>query len=64
MQVKKLSMFLFLPCSQVSSLNLLRVISKQEGKAIEDLNAGIICDWFQKDKEKREKDFDSATLKW
>ena len=30
----------------------------------EQLNAGIICDWFQKDKEKREKDFDSATLKW
>ena len=50
--------------SQVSSLNLLRVVSKQEGIPIEQLNAGIICDWFQKDKEKREKDFDSATLKW
>ncbi|KAI5081007.1 hypothetical protein GOP47_0004190 [Adiantum capillus-veneris] len=48
----------------VSSLNLLRIIAQQEGKAIEDLNAGIICDWFQKDKAKRETDFDSATLQW
>lgn len=48
----------------VSSLNLLRVISKQEGVAIEQLNAGIVCDWFQKDKEKRETDLESATLKW
>eukprot|EP00250_Pteridium_aquilinum_P016629 c23205_g1_i2 orf=447-860(-) len=48
----------------VSSLNLLRVISKQEGVPVEDLNAGIICDWFQKDKAKRETDFESATLKW
>jgi len=48
----------------VSSLNLLRVIAEQEGAAIEDLNAGRICDWFQKDKEKRDQDIDSATLKW
>lgn len=48
----------------VSSLNLLRIISKQEGVPIEELNAGKICDWFQKDKAKREKDVESATLKW
>ncbi|KAL2623299.1 hypothetical protein R1flu_003504 [Riccia fluitans] len=35
----------------VSSLNLLRIISEQEGVHIEELNAGMICDWFQKDKE-------------
>jgi hypothetical protein len=40
------------------------VIAEQEGAAIEDLNAGRICDWFQKDKEKRDQDIDSATLKW
>ncbi|KAH7443950.1 hypothetical protein KP509_02G057700 [Ceratopteris richardii] len=48
----------------VSSLNLLRIISKQEGVPIEELNAGIICDWFQKDKVKREIDYESATLQW
>ncbi|MCO5571356.1 hypothetical protein L7F22_025094 [Adiantum nelumboides] len=47
----------------VSSLNLLRIIAKQEGKTIEELNAGVICDWFQKDKAKGETD-DSATLQW
>ncbi|KAH9309171.1 hypothetical protein KI387_037082 [Taxus chinensis] len=48
----------------ISSLNLLRVISEQEGKPIEELNAGRICDWFVKDKTKREQDINSATLKW
>ncbi|KAL3690827.1 hypothetical protein R1sor_004478 [Riccia sorocarpa] len=48
----------------VSSLNLLRIISEQEGVPIEQLNAGLICDWFQKDKVKREQDINSATLKW
>jgi hypothetical protein len=49
---------------QVSSLNLLRVIAEQEGVPIEELNAGRLCDWFQRDKAKRETDFESATLKW
>lgn len=49
---------------QISSLNLLRVIAEQEGVPIEELNAGRVCDWFQKDKVKRETDMDSATLKW
>lgn len=48
----------------ISSLNLLRVIAEQEGVAIEELNAGRVCDWFQKDKAKRETDMESATLKW
>ncbi|BBN13730.1 hypothetical protein MPTK1_6g05870 [Marchantia polymorpha subsp. ruderalis] len=48
----------------VSSLNLLRIVSEQEGVPIEELNAGMICDWFQKDKVKREQDINSATLKW
>lgn len=32
--------------------------------AIEELNAGRICDWFMKDKLKREQDLGSAVLKW
>eukprot|EP00262_Sarcandra_glabra_P015021 TRINITY_DN4549_c0_g1_i1.p1 TRINITY_DN4549_c0_g1~~TRINITY_DN4549_c0_g1_i1.p1 ORF type:complete len:144 (+),score=24.57 TRINITY_DN4549_c0_g1_i1:39-470(+) len=48
----------------ISSLNLLRVISEQEGFPIEELNAGRVCDWFMKDKLKREQDLDSAVLQW
>ena len=49
---------------QISSLNLLGVISEQEGCAIEELNAGKICDWFVKDKLKREQKPESAVLQW
>lgn len=49
---------------QISSLNLLRVISEQEGCSIEELNAGKICDWFLKDKLKREQNMESAVLQW
>ncbi|KAK9085060.1 hypothetical protein Sjap_025471 [Stephania japonica] len=48
----------------ISSLNLLRVISEQEGIPIEELNAGKICDWFVKDKLKREQNLESAVLQW
>ncbi|CAN4117435.1 unnamed protein product [Withania somnifera] len=48
----------------ISSLNLLRVIAEQEGCSIEELNAGRICDWFLKDKLKREQNLDSAVLQW
>ncbi|KAH7652946.1 ArsR-like helix-turn-helix domain-containing protein [Dioscorea alata] len=48
----------------ISSLNLLRVISEQEGVSIEELNAGRVCDWFLKDKLKREQDIGSAVLQW
>ncbi|XP_062082670.1 uncharacterized protein LOC133788984 [Humulus lupulus] len=48
----------------ISSLNLLRVISEQEGCSIEELNAGKVCDWFVKDKLKREQNLDSAVLQW
>ncbi|XP_021294349.1 uncharacterized protein LOC110424158 [Herrania umbratica] len=48
----------------ISSLNLLRVISEQEGCSIEELNAGRVCDWFVKDKLKREQNLDSAVLQW
>ncbi|KAG2238234.1 hypothetical protein Bca4012_023464 [Brassica carinata] len=48
----------------ISSLNLLRVISEQEGCSIEELNAGKICDWFLKDKLKREQNMESAVLQW
>ncbi|XP_010277918.1 PREDICTED: uncharacterized protein LOC104612259 [Nelumbo nucifera] len=48
----------------ISSLNLLRVISEQEGLPIEELNAGRICDWFLKDKLKREQNLESAVLQW
>ncbi|XP_047069491.1 uncharacterized protein LOC124677552 isoform X1 [Lolium rigidum] len=48
----------------ISSLNLLRVISEQEGMPIEDLNAGRVCDWFLKDKLKQEQNIGSAVLQW
>ncbi|CAL1372525.1 unnamed protein product [Linum trigynum] len=48
----------------ISSLNLLKVMSEQEGCAIEELNAGKVCDWFLKDKLKREQSLDSAVLQW
>uniref|UniRef100_A0ACD5UW55 Uncharacterized protein n=1 Tax=Avena sativa TaxID=4498 RepID=A0ACD5UW55_AVESA len=48
----------------ISSLNLLRVISEQEGMAIEELNAGRVCDWFLKDKLKQEQNLDTAVLQW
>ncbi|KAK4283940.1 hypothetical protein QN277_000837 [Acacia crassicarpa] len=48
----------------ISSLNLLRVISEQEGCSIEELNAGRVCDWFLKDKLKREQNIESAVLQW
>ncbi|CAH2078368.1 unnamed protein product [Thlaspi arvense] len=48
----------------ISSLNLLRVISEQEGCSIEELNAGKVCDWFLKDKLKREHNIESAVLQW
>ncbi|XP_027339096.1 uncharacterized protein LOC113852899 [Abrus precatorius] len=48
----------------ISSLNLLRVISEQEGCPIEDLNAAKVCDWFLKDKLKREQNIASAVLQW
>ncbi|CDP17922.1 unnamed protein product [Coffea canephora] len=48
----------------VSSLNLLKVIAEQEGCAIEELNAGRVCDWFLKDKLKREQNLESAVLQW
>ncbi|KAK8575278.1 hypothetical protein V6N12_062954 [Hibiscus sabdariffa] len=48
----------------ISSLNLLRVVSEQEGCSIEELNAGKVCDWFVKDKLKREQDIDTAVLQW
>ncbi|KAG9452781.1 hypothetical protein H6P81_005685 [Aristolochia fimbriata] len=48
----------------ISSLNLLRVISEQEGCPIEELNAGKVCDWFVKDRLKREQNIESAVLQW
>eukprot|EP00244_Chara_vulgaris_P007111 TRINITY_DN2669_c0_g1_i1.p1 TRINITY_DN2669_c0_g1~~TRINITY_DN2669_c0_g1_i1.p1 ORF type:complete len:273 (-),score=42.29 TRINITY_DN2669_c0_g1_i1:114-932(-) len=54
----------FLARLTISSLNLLRKISQQEGVPIEELNAGKIVDWFTKDKVKREDGSDSAVLKW
>ncbi|CAN1854465.1 hypothetical protein LINPERHAP1_LOCUS41325 [Linum perenne] len=48
----------------ISSLNLLKVVAEQEGCRIEELNAGKVCDWFLKDKLKREQSIDSAVLQW
>ncbi|KAK3143605.1 hypothetical protein QOZ80_4AG0302390 [Eleusine coracana subsp. coracana] len=48
----------------ISSLNLLRVISEQEGVPIEELNAGRVCDWFVKDKLKREQNVGTPVLQW
>ncbi|GJW61947.1 hypothetical protein Tco_0111282 [Tanacetum coccineum] len=47
----------------ISSLNLLRVIAEQEECTIEELNAGRVCDWFVKDKLKREQNLD-CVLEW
>lgn len=55
---------LYVFCWQISSLNLLRVISEQEGVPIEELNAGRVCDWFLKDKLKREQGLGTAVLQW
>lgn len=41
-----------------------REISEQEGVPIEELNAGLVCDWFVKDKLKREQNVGSAVLQW
>lgn len=56
--------YFFIFFLQISSLNLLKVIGEQEGCSIEELNAGKICDWFLKDKLKREQNLDSAVLQW
>ncbi|KMZ58023.1 hypothetical protein ZOSMA_7G00520 [Zostera marina] len=48
----------------ISSLNLLRIVAEQEGLPIEELNAGSVCDWFVKDKLKREQNIDTAVLQW
>ncbi|KAK7302687.1 hypothetical protein RJT34_13582 [Clitoria ternatea] len=48
----------------ISSLNLLRVISEQEGCPIEELSAAKVCDWFLKDNLKRQNNIDSAVLQW
>ena len=50
--------------AQISSLNLLRVISEQENVSIEQLNAGRVCDWFVKDKAKRDQGDESSVLDW
>ncbi|PWA52531.1 hypothetical protein CTI12_AA453390 [Artemisia annua] len=47
----------------ISSLNLLKVIAEQEECSIEELNAGRVCDWFVKDKLKREQNLD-CVLEW
>ena len=49
---------------KISSLNLLKVIAEEEKCSIEELNAGRLCDWFLKDKLKREQNLDSAVLQW
>lgn len=49
---------------QISSLNLLRVVAEEEGCSMEELNAGKVCDWFVKDKLKREQNPESAVLQW
>mmetsp|Transcript_40816 Transcript_40816/g.76388 ORF Transcript_40816/g.76388 Transcript_40816/m.76388 type:complete len:149 (-) Transcript_40816:527-973(-) len=54
----------FLARLTVSSLNLLKVIAKEEDCTIEELNAGRIADWFTKDNERRQTDPDDAVLKW
>jgi len=58
------SLLLICVCFQISSLNLLRVVSEQEACTIEELNAGRVCDWFLKDKLKREQNIESAVLQW
>lgn len=40
------------------------MIAEEEECSIEELNAGRLCDWFLKDKLKREQNLDSAVLQW
>ena len=40
------------------------MIAEEEKCSIEELNAGRLCDWFLKDKLKREQNLDSAVLQW
>eukprot|EP00850_Spirogloea_muscicola_P024486 SM000910S24375 [mRNA] locus=s910:185:834:+ [translate_table: standard] len=54
----------FLARLTISSLNLLKVIAEQEGRPIGELNAGIVCDWFSRDAERRVADPASAVLQW
>eukprot|EP00898_Chlorokybus_atmophyticus_P005122 jgi/Chlat1/5610/Chrsp369S05380 len=54
----------FLARLTVSSLNLLRVIAKDEGCSIEDLNVGKVLDWMTKDAERRAANSDDAVLNW
>jgi len=54
----------FLARLTISSLNLLKMIAEEEGCSVEELNAGLITDWFTKDNQRRVEDPESAVLKW
>jgi hypothetical protein len=55
----------FLTRLTISSLGLLKVIAKDMGVTLEDLNHKTLIEWFEKDaKIRREQGADSATLKW
>ena len=55
----------FLTRLTISSLRLLKQISKDSNVAIEDLTHQQIIDWFEQDgKIRREQGIDAAFLKW
>eukprot|EP00899_Mesostigma_viride_P021227 jgi/Mesvir1/29105/Mv18411-RA.1 len=54
----------FLARLTISSLNLLKVISKEEGVPLAELNSGKVVDWFVKDAMRRAQDPSSGILKW
>ncbi len=55
----------FLTRLTISSLRLLKLISRDTGVAIEDLGHKQIIEWFERDsKIRREQGIEAATLKW
>jgi hypothetical protein len=55
----------FLTRLTISSLRLLKQISKDTGVAIEELTHQQVIDWFEKDgKIRREQGVEAAFLKW
>jgi hypothetical protein len=55
----------FLTRLTISSLGLLKVIAKDRGVTLKELNHKILIEWFEEDaKVRRERGIDSATLKW
>jgi hypothetical protein len=55
----------FLTRLTISSLRLLKLIAQDLGVKVEDLTAGQVIEWFERDaKVRREQGVEAAILKW